>query len=70
MCRGWDSNPQPLRDMFLKHARIPVPPPRHWYYLFNGRQIYGTFTFAFTPFRNPMRRRIGRRLWRLISNGV
>ena|SRR3989344_3048798 len=28
MCRRWDSNPQVLRHMLLRHARIPIPPRR------------------------------------------
>ena len=28
-CRRWDSNPHPLRDMLLRHARIPIPPRLH-----------------------------------------
>ena len=44
-CRRWDSNSQLLRDMLLRHARIPIPPRRHISCLFilnyiNGFAVY------------------------------
>jgi len=28
LCWGWGLNPQPLRDVLLRHARMPIPPPQ------------------------------------------
>ena len=32
LCLGRGSNPHPVKDTILSRARIPIPPPRHYYF--------------------------------------